>query len=176
MVGQTVVNSVPAAAFEGMLADGTRVRDIISRLAKDGIATPFIPFGKAVAFVPGDNDDQCNLPSAAAHVTASLLGVAIADTSLEQVEAVAWGHYAAEQPVPVMRKGRIFVIAEDAVTPASDVFIRHSTPGGSPPLASRGSFRSDADTANASQVPNGAMKFLTTAGAGELVLLEVNLS
>lgn len=173
-MSQTAVNDVPAQAFEGMVRDTAQVKDIISRLANEA-ATPFIPFGKAVVKLTADADNQCSLPASATDVTDRLLGIAIADVSIEEDAAIAFGHYKEGDSVPVLRKGRIWVIAETIVTDISlGVFIRHTTPGGSPPLASLGSFRTDADTANATE--NTSLTWLTTTSAiGELAVVEFNL-
>jgi hypothetical protein len=171
-MAQTAVNLVPARAFEGMLADGAPMRDIISRLAK-APSTPFIPFGKAVSQNTADETDQVRLPASATDVTLRLMGIAIAESSIEHDDVVAWGHFSDGMSIPVLRVGRIWVISEVGHDIGDGVFVRHTTPGGSPPLASRGSFRKDADTANASQVSNA--QWLTAGAAGGLALLGINL-
>lgn len=173
-MSQTSVSDVPAQAFEGMVRDIAMVKDTISRLANEA-ATPFIPFGKAVVKLTGDADNQCSLPAATADVTDRMLGIAVADVGIEEDSSIAWGHYKAGLAVPVLSKGRIWVIAEDQVTDISlPVFVRFTDPGGSAPLASLGSFRTDADTADAVEQPACRWR-TTTAGAGELAVVEINL-
>ena len=80
-------------------------------------------------------------------------------------------NFAAGETLAVMRKGRIWVITEEAVTPASPVFVRFASGGGGTQL---GAFRDDADTATAVDM-SAKLKFLTTAAADALVLLQVDL-
>lgn len=79
--------------------------------------------------------------------------------------------YRTAEPVPTLRKGRIWVRTEDAITPASDVYLRHTANGA---LLQPGQFRSDADTANADDV-SAFCSWLQAAGAGVLVPLDINL-
>ena len=173
-MSQTSVDTEEAVAFEGLIADSVH-KDIISRLANEA-ATPFIPFGKLVVANASDGDDQCQLPGATGEVTGNqALGIAIADVSVETDPDIAWGHYKQFLGVPIMRRGRIWVIAEDEVTTlAKDVFVRFADPGGSAPLASLGSFRTDADTADAVQLTQ-CRWLTTTTGTGTLAKLEINL-
>jgi hypothetical protein len=63
------------------------------------------------------------------------------------------------------------VRVEEAVLPGDPVFVRFAAGAGGTGL---GAFRKSADTGSAAQVPNGAV-YMTTASAGSLALVEVNL-
>ncbi len=175
---QTVVNDTPGSAYEGMIADDM-IKDFVSRKAHQSIVTPHIPFGKMCVIDSAGTFtvDQVALPNAAAEIAAGFLqGIAIAETSKQLDPSVAWGHYKAGEMVSVLRKGRIWVVCEQAVTALNaGVFVRHTTPGGAPPLASLGSFRIDADTANATAMPAGTAQWLTLCSAGGLALLQIDL-
>lgn len=70
----------------------------------------------------------------------------------------------------VLRRGRVWVVVEEAISIGDDVFFRHTAGGGGTEI---GAFRTDADTATADQVTQ-AEWLSETAGAG-VALLEINL-
>lgn len=78
--------------------------------------------------------------------------------------------YADTEAVNVVIKGRMWVKVEEAVTPASNVYVRHTASGANVP----GGFRASADTDKAFQVTSGA-RYLTSASAGGLAVLELNM-
>jgi len=166
-MSQTAHTQDPAVAIEGMEADTSLAKERVSALAVEAI-----PFGHAVA-VDGtaENPYTVVLPSTTGEVTdGSMLGVAVADVSIESDGGVGSG-YPIDDAVPVLRKGRVWVIAEDAVpavgTPA---FVRFAAGGGGSVL---GAFRTDADTASAVAWP-GARFMTTTGGVNELAILEIH--
>lgn len=155
----------PTRAIEGMLADTGMNRDVLSRLANGDI-----PFGRFVVRNAADNESQVRLPTLTGEVTGNTGGFAIADVSIESPQIGGdGGAYAAEDSVPVLKRGRIFLVPEDAVTKGDPVFVRFAA-GTFPNL---GAVRSDADTATAVQLP-GAF-FDEDAGAGELCVVDLNL-
>lgn len=107
------------------------------------------------------------LPSVSADITSkyNLYGVTIYDQSREG--GVDWP---ANRPTPVLRRGRVWVIAESTVPRFSPAFVRIASGAGGTEL---GSFRGDVDTASAVQC-DWAM-FITEATAGSLALLEVSI-
>lgn len=158
MSGQTSYTQFPAARLEGQLADAGP-RDVVSR-----IATVAISAGKFVVHDGTTEDRAIKLPSSAAEITDDAAqGVAMLDTSREP------GGYVAEDVVPVVRKGRIAVKVEDAVTMGAPCFVRYAAGGDGV-----GSFRSDAGTSEAAQLPGA--EFASSAGAGELAVVELTLS
>ena len=170
-MSQTAYQNFPDAAFEGLRADSGAV-DIVSRLAE-----VIVPFGKLVVASTGQSEDLAKLPTATADITTKGLvhGIAIADPSKEGAAADLFGQYAVDQAIPVMRKGRIFVIAEDEVTDLDKpVFVRFADAGGSPPDASLGSFRTDLDVADAVELPQARWRS-RTVGTFQLAILEIDL-
>jgi hypothetical protein len=165
-MSQTAHTQDPAVALEGMEADTSLAKERIS-----GLATVAIPFGHFVsAEGSAENPYAVELPDATAKVTDGRgLGVAVSDVSVES-DGGAGNGYEIDDAVPILRRGRVWVISEDAVaavgTPA---FVRFAAGGGGSVL---GAFRTDADTASAVGLP-GARFMTTSAGAGELVVLEL---
>lgn len=72
----------------------------------------------------------------------------------------------------VLRKGRIWVVVEEAISLGDGVFYRHTAGGGGSVI---GAFRTDADTATADDVSTSCRWLTETTGAG-VALLEVNLA
>lgn len=152
----------PAVALEGMEADCSFAKERISALAAVAVN-----FGHGVvADDTGDAPFTAVLPTTTGEITdGHWLGVAVSDVSIEATTA---GGYAVNDTMPVLRKGRVWVITEDAVTAiGTPAFCRFAA--GS--FAVLGAFRTDADTATAVAVPGA--RFMSLAGIGELVVLEL---
>jgi len=143
----------------GQAAD-TGAIDVISRASEEAVA---FPYGCAV--VAGtDPDVQALLASGAA----DLLGVAMhshaAENDIAAADSVLDGRM-----FNVLRDGRIYVVVEEAVTPASTVFVRISAGGGGSQL---GAFRASADTATA--LACAGARYLTSAGIAGVAVLEID--
>lgn len=154
----------PAEAFEGMEADNSAVKERLS-----GQAAVIIPFGRlVVADDVQDSPHTVVLPTATGQVTdGHALGVSVGDVSKQEGPTLGVNQYAVDDAVPVLRRGRIHVITEDAVTVVgTPAFVRFAA-GTFPNL---GAFRTDADTATAVALPGA--RFMTLAGIGELSILE----
>ncbi len=131
-----------------------------------------VPFGRGLA--RGGVPDVAVLPSATGF---TFEGISIArakgrprdNTVSPPVTGPAVWNDA--EAMNILRKGRIWVIPEDAVTITSNVFIRHTQ--GADPSETVGRFRTDADGANADQLAGA--RFLTNAAAGVLAVLEINI-
>lgn len=124
-----------------------------------------VPFGYGMA--EGASVPLGVLPSATGFLFA---GIAIFKAKVAPNDGTG-AKYEAGEAISVARKGVIWVLAEDAVSLTSDVFLRH-TLGTATQLPGR--WRTDADTANADQVTQA--RWLTeTSGADELAQLEINL-
>ena len=129
-----------------------------------------IPFGRGLA--QGLTDSGAVLPSATGF---AFQGISIArakgrprdNTVSPPVTGDA--EYKEDDAVAVLRKGRIWVVPEDAVTPASDVYVRHTAGIAGETV---GRFRTDADSAKADQVSNA--RWITSASADALAVLEIN--
>ena len=128
-----------------------------------------VPFG--VALAQGAADGQCKLPAASGDI-AKILGVAALVQTKEQPLPSASGPvvYKMGSDIALMRKGRIYVKVEEAVSAMDAVFIRFASGGGGTQL---GAFRKSADTASAAQV-SGAV-YRTSAGANGFAVVEFNL-
>ena len=73
--------------------------------------------------------------------------------------------------VATLTRGRIYVKAENNVTSDSPVYWRQIATMSNPIL---GSFRSDSDGGNAILLPNTQVRWITSASAGNLAVLEIN--
>ncbi len=116
---QTAVQNDPDIAFNGMPADG-EVQDKITRIAT-GTA---IPFGAYVVIV----GETCALPAAAADITGKMGGIALADAG----KATGLG-YLVDEPVTILRRGRVWVTSENAMAELDNPFIRYTVNGVNPP-------------------------------------------
>lgn len=152
-----------SVALAGMVADGAgSPHDIVSRAN----IVDEIPFGVAVADIAGD-EDTIELPTSSG---AKICGIAVRDLKVEEGQASIDNAYPANSKCAVMKKGRIWVIVEKAVTVDDSVFVRHTANGGNTQL---GAFRDDSDTNRALQIVNA--RFITsTTGAG-IAIVEINL-
>ena len=73
--------------------------------------------------------------------------------------------------VSTLTRGRIYVNVENNVTSDSPVYWRQIPTIGNPQV---GGFRSDSDTGNAILLPNTQVRWITSATAGNLAVLEIN--
>lgn len=114
--------------------------------------------------------NAAKLPSSAAEAAKpGALGITLLDATRELLADGSNG-WPALRPTPVLRRGRIWVLAETDLARWTHPFVRHTASGGNTNL---GGFRADADTATAAQNTN--IIVLTDALAGSLVLLEIDL-
>lgn len=153
----------PAVAHEGQLADNG-MTDKITMLAEGAV-----PFGKLV--VRGtDADKQCKVPAVTGDISDAkkVLGIALHDHAREQDSSAA-ADYSDKAAVAILRQGRCYVKVEEAVTVASDVYVRHAAGGNGV-----GSFGDTAGAGPDRTLLAGA-KYLTDAGANEFALVEVKL-
>lgn len=156
---QTSVNEYMEKGLAGQLADVGNA-DIVTRANAYGDT---IPFG--VFVTKGTNEGEAVPPEATGEVTGLVgLGVVVRSHTQPQDEGYADG-----DPMPVLKRGRVWVPVEDAVTAESAAFVRFVAAG----AEQLGAFRSDADGTDAVALPGA--KFVTDADAGELALLDINL-
>lgn len=108
--------------------------------------------------------NQVKLPAAAGDLAAGLtVGV------LLRVEMAEPGDIPAKAVWPVLRKGRVWLNVEGAVTKYSSAFVRHTANGALVP----GALRADGDTSRAVQV--AGIRFLETRTTAGLCLVEIHL-
>lgn len=150
--------------FEGAAADGSTDSFNISA---SNVAAPSF-FGRACLLVNGDGE-QFVQPTGS---VGDFLGLLMASHSIEQSQVVAaTGELPINHPGAVLRRGRIWVVAEDEVSDLSvGVFYRHTTPGADPEFLGR--LRTDADTADATLIPNARWRRVTS-GTGQLTIVEL---
>jgi hypothetical protein len=153
---QTSVDTYLSEAFAGMKAD-TNFDDVLSRKAGEDI-----DFGLGV--VETSTEEESKLPSASGQY---FDGVAL-HTHTKELDSSDERKYSEKDSMSVLRRGRVWVISEDAVSIGDDVYLRHTTNGSNTP----GNFRTDNDSGNAMQVKG--CKWLTeTSSTNELALLEI---
>lgn len=161
MAYQTAYPATFTAAFEGMLADSFE-SDMVSKANLDAAA---LSFGRGVR--DGAGAAGMTAFSAASQVLLGVLVFGQRDSS----RLAGTGAIAQTETGNVLRKGRVWVRAEQAVALNSPVFVRHTANGGT---TAPGRFRIDIDTANATAVTSA--RFVTTSStADQLVILELNL-
>ena|ERR1700761_3132423 len=163
---QTTYTQFQPEAVLGMMSeDFTKYVDTVipSVGAKTGtLLTADKTAGKArnAAKLPA-NAGECAKPGA--------MGILILDATRE-IAPGATLDWVANRPAPVMRRGRIWVLAESDVARWTYPFVRFAANGGNTNI---GGFRADADSASAAQLTNAII--LTDAVAGALFLLEIDL-
>jgi len=123
-----------------------------------------VPFGVGVA--RGSEDNLARLPSDSGD---TLLGITVLDQTEVNQLTTGTHEYDGDDVMSILRKGRIYVVPEDAVTVDGDVYVRVTASGANTQL---GAIRSDNDSGNAIQL-TGAV-FQDSAGAGEFAIVEIN--
>lgn len=157
----TYTNLQPEACLGLMTEDFTRYIDSVIPLTA-------VKIGKMLTadLTAGKARNAAKLPAAAADVNKpAAMGITVYDQTRE-----GGSDWPAMRPTPVMRRGRIWVLAEGAIARWTTPFVRHAAGAGGTEL---GSFRGDADTATATACP--WVIALTDATAGSLVLVEISL-
>jgi len=159
-MAQLTYDAALVIAFPGMLADTGSRNDVLSRISEEAVSFP-----AGVALVAGTlPDTQALLPTGAA----SLLGVAL-HSHANEVGGDDLNLIDDASAFNVLHVGRVYVQVEEAVTPASTVFVRVVAGGGGTQL---GAFRASADTASA-LAATGA-RYLTSAGIAGFAVLEID--
>ena len=139
---------------------------------------PSVPFGVFVtqdANITGQGADNiARLPFATGEVSTERLGLGVSVHSQATENALASAGqtevgYKTQSAMSILRQGLIWVQVEDAVVPGGAAFVRFVAGAGE----QLGSFRSDADSGDAVALPNS--RFKTSAGAGGLAQLDINL-
>lgn len=125
--------------------------------------------------VIGAHDDSCKLPTASGDITSVLkpLGVTRSNVARDPnfpSGGTAGYTYQIGDTVEIVKRGQVWVTVEEAVSPADDVYVRHTANGDN---TQRGAFRTSSDSSNAALLAGA--RFLTTAAAGSVALLDLNL-
>lgn len=162
-MAQLSYSQTMTVSVAGMLADGAGApHDIVSRanIVDD------IPFGVAVADIAGD-EGTIQLPASSG---AKICGIAQRSLTVEENAASVENAYPAKSMCAVVKKGRVWVTVEKAVTVDDSVFVRHTANGGN---TQKGAFRDDNDSGNALQITNA--RFITSTSGAGLAVVEINL-
>lgn len=165
MTVQTSFSVDKVRAYAGMLADNGD-KDTFTKIASS--AVPF-GFGVVKRAAQADTVEQAGVPTATADVTARARGIAIKDETRRGPQAGLVGGYEALDPMTLLKRGRIWVPVEAAVTQDGAAFCRFAAGT----FAALGAWRADADTATAVAFPTAVFRTSTT-GAG-FAIVEVNL-
>jgi len=160
---QTSYSVKQAASFAGLIADTYQGKDIVTKVNEDGV----IYIGRLVSF--DDGDLTAKHPAAAADITGKAIGVVAHSHNNQSKNDGLDPNYEIKKPFDVMKKGRIWVKSEDAVTAYnSTVNVRYVAGSGVV-----GGFLGAAVSMETAVLPNA--RWITSCGAGELAVLEVNL-
>jgi hypothetical protein len=171
---QTTYSINMAAAFEGQIAESGPKR---IRTGRNNMAATQIGYGRFVAFDGGSgtSDIAIKLPDALANEFKGVLVWQAAHepqtTGIDPVTGIG----------DVMEQGTVWMLTEQAVGPADPVFVRvdvSASPTGTSPAV--GKVRKDADpTGGLASVDRAVAmtnaRFLSTAAAGALVKVQLNL-
>jgi hypothetical protein len=146
--------------YPGLIAD-----TMPSNVSDSKLAAAATGFGLAVCrrASPADPVSSAAPPNATADVSARLQGIALRDETRKNTTG-----YETNDPMRVLRRGRVWVNVEGSVTADAQAFVRFASGAGGTVL---GSFRADADTATAVAAPGC---YFRTSGTG-LQLVEINL-
>lgn len=166
MAVQTSYGTSMTAAIEGALADNGP-HDVVTRYNEEASAK--IPFGRGVKF--GANDNGALLPAAE---TDKVVGIVL---HTDQYTTGSDGELTSTGLIPdammsVLRKGRVWVTAEDGCAPGDRLWVR-CTAGGAGEVVG-GLNNADEGTETIDCTAQGV--WLTTAAAGELAILEVDFT
>lgn len=170
---QTAHDTSPAVAAEGLVSGNFDFKQILSGIvdATNGA----VQFGRLVRVKTAPAAGSLpvvELPDATGEVTGdSALGVVVRDLENEVPASGVFAGYGTGDICSVLRKGRIWVISEDAVSAVmAPVFVRFTANGAGKDI---GQFRTDADTDKAVALPGA--HFLNTCDAGGLVEIEIDM-
>lgn len=163
-MSQTSYSVDPAVGFRGLLADPNDDSFAIP-LANGGAAA--VGFGIMVKRDVTNPEDQFDVFTATGqdpvgilvHTQAQENPSLAGDLGVDQLEVAS-----------VLRRGRIWVRVEEAVSVGDPVFFRHTAGAGGSEI---GAFRNDADTASCDQVTSAA--WLQGSDGAGIALLELNI-
>jgi len=145
--------------FAGQVADAPGPVDILSRANEESTAVPF-----GLMTVPGtDGSTQFLLPSESGLIP---LGVLAHQHPHETISADGLDE---GETGNVLKRGRIWVVTEEAVAVDSDVYFRHTVDT----TEQLGAFRTDADTDKADQLTNA--RWVKATSAAGIAQLDINL-
>lgn len=110
------------------------------------------------------------LPTAAADINGQAVGISML-LNLSEPTPGDDPLYPAQTMFPVVRKGRIWVVAQDTISAPGPVHVRHTVGDSGEEI---GTFRGAADAAETAVLPS-AQWITTTTADGQLAVIEINL-
>ena len=152
---QTSVSSM-ARGFAGLVSDSSRDSNVRSYVSEEASAE--IPFGTFVKQGAADNGAL----KMTAQTDATIIGLVVHSHAYAKDTELGDTGLKPGVTLSVLTRGRAFVLCEQAVTPATPVFIRGVAAG----AEVAGSVRSDADVNDAVDASAWARFLETTTGAG----------
>lgn len=167
-MSQTSYSQSPEVAYEGQVDDAREVIDCVVNSTNGAVK-----FGRAVTFrtlpAPGTRP-TIELPDATGEITGEgFAGIVIKDHNVEIADgSTEFSGYVTGQVCSVLRRGRIHVKSESAISGRQQMFARFAAGGDG-----IGSLRHDADTANAVAIPGS--RNLTTFALGGIGLMELDV-
>lgn len=163
---QTEVLTRMPIGIPGELADlhTAEFGDVVSAVNAEAAAE--IPFGVMVK--QGTDDDDVKLLAAQAD---AIKGIVVFGQNFSKPVQLGSTGLKPGISFGILRKGRIFVLTEDAVTPLSEVHVRAIAVG----AELKGAFRGTADGADTIDI-TGLAKWVTSAGVGEIAILEIDMT
>jgi hypothetical protein len=168
-MSQTSYSQSPSVAYEGQVDDAREVIDCIVNSTNGAVK-----FGRAVTFrtlpAPGAVP-TIELPDATGEITGEgFAGIVIKDHNVEIADgSTEFSGYTTGQVCSVLRRGRIYVKSESAISSRQQLFARFSAAG----AEELGALRHDADTADAVAIPGS--RALTTFGVAGIGLMELDV-
>lgn len=162
-MSQTSYSIDQAAAYDGSVYD-LGSTDVVTAVVESSV----IP---GIFVTKGAASKGVTPPDALGEVTNPALarGFVVRDVSQES-NASGELVYASEALVPVLKKGRIWVVCEDAFDESDRVYVRYATTTNGTQL---GRVRTDIDATNAVLLERA--RFLNSGDAGALALLDLDL-
>lgn len=164
-MSQTAYTTQAPLAFAGQIAEFEGRENSKSFAFENNLAAAGYGAGRP-AVVGTDPDTQFDVPATTGE---RFLGITVHRHGREDVELAGEFAWVTDEDVEILRRGRIWVIVEEAVTAGDPVFFRHTVNGGLIP----GGWRTDVDTANADQVAGA--EFMTSAAIDTVAIIDLNL-
>lgn len=162
---QTTYSINPAVAFSGQKAD-TGNDDCLSFV--NGEASAEIRFGAVVC--QGTAVNEAILPVDA---NSEALGIVVHSHAYHKTQELGTTGLKPNVPMSVMRKGRIWVLCRSGCTAGDRLYARHDISDGGTEF--KGAPEDAADASDMLDLSNQG-RWMTTASAGEIALLEVDFT
>ncbi len=167
---QDEVTTSPAVGCAGDIADLSTMKSGLIDAATSEEASAEIPFGTMV--IQGTGDHGClQLNTSAASMEQKLLGIAVRSHDFAVGSELGLIGLKPGATFGVGRRGRFWVVPEDAVSPGDPVRVRAVVAGNEV----KGAFMTAADSTDAVDISAFA-QWKTSADAGELAVVELDMT